>query len=325
MKGSIGSSILVCAWIAFGMVLAVAPVSPYAATLATEVIILALWSVSYNLVYGYMGEISFGHAAFFGLGAFGVPLLAREIDLSFGLSIAGGVAVACLFAMLASIFIRRTRGVYYAVLTFVLAEVVYVIAIKWTSFTGGDNGLPVSRPAALGSPVRYSLFAFVIVTFALAALYRIINSPAGRVVQAIHQNERRARQVGYNTTTYRALIFVLSGTFSGLAGALLRAIPAVCFSRSPVLDFLRSGHHNDDHWRFRRILWSGAGCGAVRYFARFHFQLVGKQCGHRRRGVVQAWRALAAIHGNGILFHHRLRAGRTGRYLCATEAPHGSL
>ena len=69
--------------------LAVAPISPYTATLATEVIILALWAVSYNLVYGYMGEISFGHAAFFGLGAFGVPLLAREFNLPFGFNIVG--------------------------------------------------------------------------------------------------------------------------------------------------------------------------------------------------------------------------------------------
>ena len=95
------------AWLMFGVVLAVAPISPYTATLATEVIILTLWAVSYNLVYGYMGEISFGHAAFFGLGAFGVPLLAREFNLPFGFNIAGGMVVACLFAALVSVIIRR--------------------------------------------------------------------------------------------------------------------------------------------------------------------------------------------------------------------------
>ncbi len=239
MKASTDNVLMLCAWLVFGLVLAVAPVSPYSATLATEVIILALWSVSYNLVYGYMGEISFGHAAFFGLGAFGVPLLGREIDLSFGLSIIGGVVAASVFAVLASIFIRRTRGVYYAVLTFVLAEVVYVIAIKWTSFTGGDNGLPVARPAALSSPARYSLFAFAVATFALALLYRIINSPAGRVVQAIHQNERRARAIGYNTTAFRAVVFILSGTFSGLAGALYA--PFIQFVSPDLLFWTFSG------------------------------------------------------------------------------------
>jgi branched-chain amino acid transport system permease protein len=215
MNNRLRTALWACAWLASVIVLAVAPISPYTATLATEVIILALWAVSYNLVYGHMGEISFGHAAFFGLGAFGVPLLARDFSLPFGFNIVGGIVVACVFAAIMSVFIRRTRGVYYAVLTFVLAEVVYVVAIKWTSFTGGDNGLPVSRPALLNSSVRYALFAFVIVTIALVALHRIVNSPAGRVVQAIHQNERRARQIGYNTNAYRALMFILSGAFSG--------------------------------------------------------------------------------------------------------------
>jgi branched-chain amino acid transport system permease protein len=178
------------AWLAGALVLMFAPIGAYTATLATEVIILSLWAVSYNLVYGYMGEISFGHAAFFGLGAFGVPLLARDLNLPFALDLLGGMLVAGLFAAVVSFVIRRTRGVYYAVLTFALAEVVYVIAIKWTSFTGGDNGLPVARPALLNSPVRYALFALVVVTIAIAALHRIVNSPAGRVVQAVRQNER---------------------------------------------------------------------------------------------------------------------------------------
>jgi len=135
--------------------------------------------------------------------------------------------------------IRRTRGVYYAVLTFVLAEVVYVVAIKWTGFTGGDNGLPVARPALLNPSVRYALFALVVVTIAIAALHRIVNSPAGRVVQAIRQNERRARQIGYNTTAYRALAFILSGTFSGLAGALYS--PFIHFISPDVLFWTFSG------------------------------------------------------------------------------------
>ena len=226
-------------WLAGALILLFAPIGAYTATLATEVIILSLWAVSYNLVYGYMGEISFGHAAFFGLGAFAVPLIERELGLPFGFSLAGGVLVACLFAALVSAIIRRTRGVYYAVLTFVLSEVVYVIAIKWTSFTGGDNGLPVPRPALLGSPFRYALFALVVVTIALAGLNRIVNSPAGRVVRAIQQNERRARQIGYNTTAYRALTFMLSGAFSGLAGALYS--PFIQFVSPDVLFWTFSG------------------------------------------------------------------------------------
>jgi ABC-type branched-subunit amino acid transport system permease subunit len=227
------------AWFAGALVLTLAPIGAYTATLATEVIILSLWAVSYNLVYGYMGEISFGHAAFFGLGAFGVPLLARDLGLPFALDLVGGMLVAGLFAAVVSFVIRRTRGVYYAVLTFALSEMLYVIAIKWTSFSGGDNGLPVARPALLNSPVRYALFALVVVSIAIAALHRIVNSPAGRVVQAIRQNERRARQIGYNTTAYRALAFILSGTFSGLAGALYS--PFIHFVSPDVLFWTFSG------------------------------------------------------------------------------------
>jgi branched-chain amino acid transport system permease protein len=227
------------AWFASALILMFAPIGAYTATLATEAVILSLWAVSYNLVYGYMGEISFGHAAFFGLGAFGVPLLARDLGLPFVLDLLGGMLVAALFAVLVSFVIRRTRGVYYAVLTFVLAEVVYVVAIKWTGFTGGDNGLPVARPALLNPSVRYALFALVVVTIAIAALHRIVNSPAGRVVQAIRQNERRARQIGYNTTAYRALAFILSGTFSGLAGALYS--PFIHFISPDVLFWTFSG------------------------------------------------------------------------------------
>lgn len=230
---------LACGWLAAVGVLAWVPIGAYPATLATEVIILALWAVSYNLVYGYMGEISFGHAAYFGLGAFAVPLAARDLGAPFAAGIVGGVLVAGAFAGLASLIIRRTRGVYYAVLTFALAEVVYVVAIKWTDFTGGDNGLPVGRPHALAAPENYAVFALAVVTVAVLALYRIVNSPAGRAVQAIRQNERRARQIGYNAAVYRALTFTLSGAFSGLAGALYS--PFIQFVSPDVLFWTFSG------------------------------------------------------------------------------------
>ena len=138
-----------------------------------------------------------------------------------------------------SVILRRTRGVYYAVLTFVLAQVVYVVAIKWTDFTGGDNGLPVSRPALLDPAGRYGLFALAIVTLALGALHRAIDSPAGRVVQAIRQNERRATQIGYNANVYRALTFIISGAFSGIAGALYS--PFIRFVSPDVLFWTFSG------------------------------------------------------------------------------------
>jgi ABC-type branched-subunit amino acid transport system permease subunit len=239
MSARAGMIALACGWIGAAGILAWAPIGAYPATLATEVIILALWAVSYNLVYGYMGEISFGHAAYFGLGAFAVPIAARDLGAPFAVGIVGGVLVAAAFAGLTSLIIRRTRGVYYAVLTFALAEVVYVVAIKWTEFTGGDNGLPVSRPQALAAPENYAVFALAVVSVAMLALLRIVHSPAGRAVQAIRQNEQRARQIGYNTTAYRALTFTLSGAFSGLAGALYS--PFIQFASPDLLFWTFSG------------------------------------------------------------------------------------
>jgi len=229
---------LAIAWVALALGLAFELGGAYAVSLATEIVILSLWAVSYNLVYGYLGEISFGHAAFFGVGAFAVPLLAQH-EWPFGLALVGGCVFGALFAAAMSVILRRTRGVYYAVLTFVLAQVVYVVAIKWTDFTGGDNGLPVSRPAFLDSPGHYGLFALAIVTLALAALHRAIHSPAGSVVQAIRQNERRATQIGYNATVYRALTFIISGAFSGIAGALYSAF--IRFVSPDVLFWTFSG------------------------------------------------------------------------------------
>ena len=279
MTANARTFILAVAWLVLAGALGFAPIGAYTATLVTEVIILSLWAVSYNLVYGYMGEISFGHAAFFGLGAFAVPLLARELHLPFGLNLLGGMLAGGLFAALASIILRRTRGVYFAVLTFVLGELLYVIAIKWTEFTGGDNGLPVARPAFLDAPGSYGLFALVMVTLAVAVLHRIVNSPAGRVVQAIRQNERRAMQIGYNTTVYRALAFTLSGAFSGLAGALYS--PFIHFVSPDVLFWTFSG---------QAIIMTIIGGAAT-----FYGPLLGAALFVLMRDVISSWSASSAV------------------------------
>lgn len=226
-------------WLLLAGALSWAPFGGYATTLLTEAIILSLWAVSYNLVYGYMGEISFGHAAFFGIGAYAQPLLTDAFHLPFGLNLLLAMGVAGAGAGAMSLIIRRTRGVYYAVLTFALAEVIFMVAIKWTDFTGGDNGLAVGRAAWLERPETYVLVVLSVVTMAMLALRRIVDSPAGRVVQAIRQNEQRARQIGYNTTAYRALAFTISGTFSGLAGALYS--PLIHFVSPDVLFWTSSG------------------------------------------------------------------------------------
>ena len=215
------------------------PVDSYFFLLAAQCAIFALWAVSYNIVYGYMGEISFGHSAYFGLGAYALPLLMNGLQLPFLLGLLGGALIAGLAAALIGTMIRGTRGIYFAIATFVFAQAIYITVLKWTDFTGGDNGLLVSRPDWLSTTRSYAIFSLAIVAAAMAYLYRFVNSPAGRVIVAARENERRARQVGYDTTQYRIVAFIISGVFSGLAGGLFSSL--IFFVSPDILYWHMSG------------------------------------------------------------------------------------
>jgi branched-chain amino acid transport system permease protein len=212
---------------------------PYLLTLGNQIAIFALWALAFNLVYGYLGEISFGHAAFFGVGAYAVPLAMKHLGVPIAAAMLIGVLAAGAVAAGISVVIRQSRGVFYAIMTFAFAQVVYFVVLKWTAFTGGDDGMSVGRPDWLASPAAYFVFSMLVVSGAGWLLHRVVRSPAGHVVRAIAQNERRARQVGYNTGFYRVLVFVMSGMFSGLAGSLFS--PLIFFVSPNVLHWTFSG------------------------------------------------------------------------------------
>lgn len=212
---------------------------PYLVTLVNQVAIFALWALAYNVVYGWLGEISFGHAAFFGVGAYAVPLAMTWLDVPIGVAILLGVAAAGVLAAGMAFVIRGARGVFYAIMTFAFAQVVYFVVLKWTSFTGGDDGMVVSRPGWLQAPTAYFVFSIIVISAAVALLHRLLHSPGGHVIRAIAENERRARQVGYDTGAFRALTFTISGMFSGLAGALFS--PLIFFVSPNVLYWTFSG------------------------------------------------------------------------------------
>ncbi len=211
----------------------------YAFVLLTQCMIYAIWALSYNLVYGYMGEISFGHAAYFGVGGYALPLLMTHWALPFPVAVVGATAIAALFAVVIASVIRGTRGIYFAIATFIFAQAIYIIVLKWTAFTGGDNGLPAPRPDWLSSSRNYALFCLALTVVVILCLHRVVNSPAGKVVVATRENEQRARQVGYDTARYRVAMFVISGLFSGLAGALFSAL--IQFVSPDVLFWQMSG------------------------------------------------------------------------------------
>jgi ABC-type branched-subunit amino acid transport system ATPase component/ABC-type branched-subunit amino acid transport system permease subunit len=196
-------------------------------TSATEVVIFAIACMALNILVGHTGLVSFGHGAWFGSAAYVAALAQRELlPGHFVLPIALGLVAIVLVSAVFGYLILRRRGVYFSLLTLALAAMLYVVAFRWTSVTGGENGLGgIARPSALGlsfepAPHYYVLVAAI--AFAVvAALWRFHRSPLGHVLVAIRENEQRARFVGYATDRYKLVAFVVSATLTGLAGMLL--------------------------------------------------------------------------------------------------------
>jgi branched-chain amino acid transport system permease protein len=203
-------------------------VMPFTA-LAANILIYGLYALGFNLVYGYLGLLSFGHAALFGTGAylcgiaivhFGLPWFA-----AIALGIAGGLAMAALIGVLAI----RTRGIYFAMVTLALSQCVYYLFYQAAGWTGGENGLRGINVRVINVfGIKFDFIHpltryYVIAAFVIAAFFvlsRILASPFGAVIEAVRENEIRARASGYDVTLTRLLTFVLSGGFCGLAGAL---------------------------------------------------------------------------------------------------------
>jgi len=211
---------------------------PYKA-LATQVLIYGLFALGFNLLYGYAGLLSFGHAAYFGLGAYGTGVvLARLHWESVWASLAVGLALAAAGGALIGYFCLRRRGIYFAMLSLAFAQLLYFVGFQLTGLTGGDDGLrgiPVlavglgALSISLDSPITFYYFALAVVGVAVAGLKRILDSPFGAVLQAIRENSGRATACGYDINRVKLLSFVFSGAFAGLAGGLnalyLRIVP----------------------------------------------------------------------------------------------------
>lgn len=198
--------------------------------LASRVLVLALAAMALNFLLGFTGVLSFGHAAYFGLGAYGVGMTIKYLVPSTGLGIIVGVIVGTLAAAVIGALIVKLRGVYFAMVTIAFGQVFYFIAFRWNSVTGGDDGLGGWRrvPLDLGFTQvdilgnDKAFYYLVLVCFALsaAAMAFILKSPFGRTLLAIRENERRARFLGIPVERHIWLSFVISCFFVSLAGAL---------------------------------------------------------------------------------------------------------
>ena len=203
-------------------------VMPFTA-LAANILIYGLYALGFNLLFGFLGLLSFGHAALFGTGAYLCGIAIVHFQLPWYAAIVVGTLSGAVMAAAIGVLAIRTRGIYFAMVTMALSQCVYYLFYQAVDWTGGENGLRginVHVIDILGmkfdfiNPLTryYVIAAFVIL--ALFALSRILASPFGAVIEAVRENEARARASGYNVTLTRLITFILSGAFCGLAGAL---------------------------------------------------------------------------------------------------------
>jgi branched-chain amino acid transport system permease protein len=186
-----------------------------------EALIMSLFALSFNLLFGTMGQLPFGQAAFYGLGGYGMAMLLTKLQINFWLSFVAGIGIAALAGLLVGIFCVRLRGIYFSILTLAFGQLIFVIIYKWHDFTGGDDGIQgVFPPEFLKDPMAY--YYFILLVFGLSAfiLWRIIHSPFGYTLQAMRENSERTEFLGIPIARYQLIAFVISAAFTGLAGAL---------------------------------------------------------------------------------------------------------
>jgi branched-chain amino acid transport system permease protein len=188
---------------------------------AVEILILGLFAVSFNMIFGYMGQLSFGHAAYYGVGAYATGLLMVKASVPLPICLLASMVVAGLCALILGYFCVRLTGIYFAILTLAFGQLMYYIIFQWYSFTGGDDGLQgIIPPDLLSSANAYYYFTLIIVTAALFVMWLISKSPFGYTMQAIRENDERTRFIGINVRRYMLINFVIAGMFAGLAGGL---------------------------------------------------------------------------------------------------------
>lgn len=192
--------------------------------LALDILAWGLFAVAFDLLFGFSGLLSFGHAAFWGTSAY---ITAFLLSHGQGVPVAmlGGTGAAVLIALPAAFLSVRSVGIYFSMITLAFAQMLSFLALQWTDVTGGENGLQgFTRPGFLGldfsdSVTRY-YFCLAVFTAGFYVAYRMVRSPFGQALQAVRDNEQRAQSIGYNPVRFKFTAFLLSGALAGLAGSM---------------------------------------------------------------------------------------------------------
>jgi branched-chain amino acid transport system permease protein len=210
---------------------------PYQTVLLSYGLIFAIAALGFNLLLGYTGLLSFGHSAYFGTGAYAVAMMVKYLKItSMEAFVAGGIVAAAAVAALFGFFCVRYTRIFFGILTLALSQVLWSLAFKFFWVTGGTDGLRVPTPTLLGGQVaevlgqagdkltflahRYYYYVLVLFAASVVVMWVIVHSPFGKALQAIRDNETRAEFVGVRVHRYRWLAFLVSGAYTGLAGAL---------------------------------------------------------------------------------------------------------
>lgn len=204
--------------------------SEYAVVIGTEILIVGLLAASLNLLLGYTGLVSLGHAAFFGIGAYSCALFARDVYPSIWLALISGGAASALVALVVGAVSVRLEGLYFAMITLGFSQMFYTVAYYWRSLTGGDDGMiNIPRPDisffigssfSIASTADFYYFTLAVVTALLLLMRWILATPFGMMLQAIRENPERVQFIGIRVPTFKLAVFVLAAAFAGLAGGM---------------------------------------------------------------------------------------------------------
>jgi len=223
--------------------------SIYGVTLLTEIFIYSIFSMSLNLLIGYLGYTSLGHATFFAVGGYALALLASKAGIqNFFFCVAATLMVGAAFGLLLGLITMTVSGIYFLMITLATGQAFWAAVWSWRSFTGGDDGLSgISRPmlVAFGhrwpfsNEITFYYLIFIFFILCLSLMYLIVKSPFGCALLGIRNNEMRMRALGYNTWRYKYLCYVMAGMFGSLAGAL--KVYQDCFINASSASITQSG------------------------------------------------------------------------------------
>lgn len=206
---------------------------------STEMVIMALFATSLNLILGFGGMVSFGHAAFFGVGAYTVALLMKKAGINLFVALIAAPCMAAVAAAIIGWFCVRLIGLYFAILTLAFGQLLYMIAFQWYTFTGGDDGIHgIPKPEFL-DPTNYYLMCLIIFLVCFLVMRMVLNSSFGLSIRIIRENLDRAKFIGINVRRYQLINFIIAGFFAGIAGGLFTELNR--FAQTEFLHWSRSG------------------------------------------------------------------------------------